>query len=1046
MAADPPLPPGVYEQVVSAHVATILASIPDKLVNTAQIHPAEVGTRIAWHVARELETLLRQTPDATRIAIASEVVTAVARALQEVIPAARTAPLILTTQPTTLRAIGTPLPDGQPRFPEPPLISVLDTTLLTNAPGEPRVGHQISAEIESADRIDVLMAFIRITGIRPLADRLRRHLDAGRPLRILTTTYTGTTEAAALDLLSDLGADVRISYTTESTRLHAKAWLFERRTGFSTAYIGSSNLTHAAMVPGLEWNLRVSGARNPDVIAKFRATFDTYWNSEEFRPYDRAEFIEQTSVAAARASGPHVFLSPLQITPRPFQERLLDLLAVARAENRHRNLLVAATGTGKTVMAALDYTRLAQKLPRQRLLFVAHRQEILDQAHATFRHVLGDANFGEQWVGGHRPRHFEHVFASIQSLSQINLEDLDRNHFDVVIMDEFHHAAAATYRRLLDHVQPIELLGLTATPERTDGASILEWFDDRITAELRLWDAIEQQHLCPFIYFGIHDGTDLRGVPWRRGRGYDTSALANLYTADDVWAQLVIREVRRHIADPSGMRALGFCVDVAHAEFMARSFARSGIASVAVSAATPSAERQQALNDLRAGRINAVFSVDLFNEGVDLPNVNTLLFLRPTQSPTLFLQQLGRGLRRQQGKAACTVLDFVGQQHREFRFDRTWRALLGGTRRELQEAVSTGFPYLPAGCEIHLDRRSSEIILDSIRNALPSTTVARASELRAHCTAGHPATLTSFLQHSGIDLEDIYASGRSWSDLCEAAGVDTKPVGPHETELRRAIGRLLHVDDRPRLVAYRSFLRTPLDGRDEAVTAADLSQRERRLLRMLLSQLLTQAPKNALANDAPLDEGVALLARHPQVCAEIDQLIEVLLDRLDHLHIALDENELVPLQVHARYTRLEILAAFGHQSENRARTAAWQTGVFWLPDVPADLLAFTLDKTDGNFSPTTRYRDYAISPELIHWESQGTTRADSATGLRYQHHAQQGSKVLLFARLRSTDRAFWFLGPASYVSHEGELPMAITWRLQHRLPSDLFHSFAAAVA
>lgn len=504
---------------------------------------------------------------------------------------------------------------------------------------------------------------------------LRRHCADGRALRLLTTTYTGSTEQAALELLREAGAEIRVSYDTSTTRLHAKAWLFHPSSGFSTAYIGSSNLTHSAQVTGLEWNVRVSAARNRGVVDKVAAVFESYWESGDFVGYDPDQFARATRFA--RSDG-MPFLSPLEVRLEPFQERLLEQVALAREQGRHRNLLVSATGTGKSVMAAVDYARLARRLPRDRLLFVAHREEILEQARATFRQVLRQASFGERWVAGARPVRFDHVFASVQSLSAAGLAALAPDHFDVVVIDEFHHAAAPTYAAPIDHLGPVELLGLTATPERSDGLDVLGWFEGRIAAELRLWEAIDQHRLSPFHYYGIHDGLDLRDVPWRRGRGYDVAGLTACYTADDLWARRVIAEVGRHVGDVSGMRALGFCVSVEHASFMARVFTEAGLPSVAVSAATPAPERRAVLADLAAGRIRVVFSVDVFNEGVDIPVVDTLLLLRPTDSPTLFLQQLGRGLRKTPGKDVCTVLDFVGLHRREYRLDRRYRASLGG--------------------------------------------------------------------------------------------------------------------------------------------------------------------------------------------------------------------------------------------------------------------------------------------------------------------------------------------------------------------------------
>ncbi len=268
-------------------------------------------------------------------------------------------------------------PDGTPETIPSPLTPLLDTTLLTNAPHEPRVGHQILTEIHSADRIDIVMAFIRRSGIRPMMAALKKHTETGRPLRVLTTTYTGSTEERALDELQQLGAEVFVSYDLATTRLHAKAWLFHRDSGFSTAYIGSSNLTHSAQVSGLEWNVRVSGARNPDVIRQVTAMFEAYRNSGDFLPYDREQF---RACAVAARSGPTVMLSPLQIRLEPFQERLLELIALSRQNGHHRNLLVSATGTGKTVMAAVDYGRLSKTLQRSRLRNVIARSHSVGAA------------------------------------------------------------------------------------------------------------------------------------------------------------------------------------------------------------------------------------------------------------------------------------------------------------------------------------------------------------------------------------------------------------------------------------------------------------------------------------------------------------------------------------------------------------------------------------------------------------------------------------------------------------------------------------------
>jgi superfamily II DNA or RNA helicase/HKD family nuclease len=622
-----------------------------------------------------------------------------------------------------------------------PLTPLSETALITNAPDDPNLGAELRAELATADQIDLLCAFVKWHGIRVREDSLRAARERGVRIRVITTTYIGATDRHALDrLVREFGAEVKVNYEIRSTRLHAKAWLFRRRTGFSTAYVGSSNLSKAALLDGLEWNVRLSSVATPRVLGKFSATFDAYWNDPAFEPYHPERDGKRLAEALARAGGTgtdggelKISLSGLEVRPFPHQKDMLERLRVEReVHGRHRNLLVAATGTGKTVMAALDYRGLRDQngggLPR--LLFVAHRKEILKQSLRTYREVLDDASFGELLYNGQEPRAWAHVFASVQSLNLQRLEQLAPDHFQVIVIDEFHHATAGTYRRVLDHFRPTELLGLTATPERMDGRNVQdEFFEGRIAAEMRLWEALENDLLCPFHYFGVPDGTDLSQLSWRSG-SYDRDELGNLYTADDARARIVIKQVKDKIANPAAMRALGFCVTKKHARFMAERFREAGLRAAALDSDSSPEERERTLKDLKDGKIQVVFSVDLFNEGLDVPDVDTLLLLRPTNSATVFLQQLGRGLRRTPDKPVLTVLDFIGQHRAEFRFEEQFRALTNLSRNRLVDSIERGFPHLPSGCQIVLEGKSKDLVLDNIRTQLKATVNTLAKEVR----------------------------------------------------------------------------------------------------------------------------------------------------------------------------------------------------------------------------------------------------------------------------------------------------------------------------
>ena len=395
---------------------------------------------------------------------------------------------------------------GAPQFPR-PVTPLSDAALLTDARKEPMLAAELRAELASADYADLLCAFVKWQGLRLLERELADLRDRGVLLRVITTTYLGATDARALDaLVNDFVAEVRVNYETHRTRLHAKAWLPRRNTGFHTAYVGSSNLSHAALVDGLEWNVRLSAISTPHLLETFRATFDSYWENREFELDRPAEDSEKLKLALEVASGKKqrdplaVTLSGREVTAKPYQAELLEQLDAERVlDDRHRNLIVAATGTRKTEIAALDYRRLVREVHNQdlTLLLVAHRKEILTQARRMYQEVLTDPTFGEMLVDSDQPTRWRYVFASIQSLTAERLFTIELDRFDVVVINEFHHAQAASYRRLLDHVTPMELLGLTATPERGDGIDVRTFFDGRAAVELRLWDAHEQNLLTP---------------------------------------------------------------------------------------------------------------------------------------------------------------------------------------------------------------------------------------------------------------------------------------------------------------------------------------------------------------------------------------------------------------------------------------------------------------------------------------------------------------------------------------------------------------------
>ena len=718
-------------------------------------------------------------------------------------------------------------------LPPSPATPFSQSDLLVNAEGQPSVGSELRAELASADSVDLICAFVIWSGVRHVRDALRGVIERGGRVRVITTTYMGATEPRAVDELFKLGAEIRVALDARTTKLHAKAWLLHRESGLDTAFVGSSNLSHTALFDGLEWNVRLSSMDAGHVIDRVRMTFESHWESEHFELYDPAingdELREALSQHDRRSLGESSTISfaNLEVRPYPHQQRMLEALTIERERHdRHRNLVVAATGTGKTVVGAFDYQQLCANAGHQLpLLFVAHRQEILNQARATYRAVLRDGSFGEILGDGQTPSG-RHVFAMIQSLHTNRLGEVDPTAFDIVVVDEFHHAKATSYDRLLTHLRPKELLGLTATPERLDGQDVTEWFDGRIAVELRLWEAIDQGFLVPFQYFGVADDTDLRSLPWRRG-GYATEALSNLLSNDNLRITKLLEAIGRIVLDPNKMRALGFCVSKEHAHFMAARFTEAGLPSVALTGDDAPETRGVALRRLQAGELRCVFSVEVLGEGVDVPDVDCLLLLRPTASATVFAQQLGRGLRRAQRKSHLTVIDLIGQHRKEFRFEDRLSAIVDRRRGPVLDQVERDFPFLPAGCALDLDRQSREIVLDNLRAAVRRSRWATlVADLKSETD---DLTLIEFLDKHSHGLADVYRRG-SWTELRRAA---SKPTAESvqttlEAQFLASVKRLTHVDDPERLGFYRTLL-----GAAGSPEQATLDERHRRLATML---------------------------------------------------------------------------------------------------------------------------------------------------------------------------------------------------------------------
>ena len=1030
---------GLYEQIINKSLDNELAAT-DKLCQTAPIDEGESSKVLARYIAEIIEKGLDNVREnggdlSAQVELVNKIVTTIMTETKEAdfdeMAVAKRAEqlLALYDKRNCILAL-----DEKATGIIRPETSIAQSSLFTGAIHEPQMFTELKKEIVSSDRIDMLVSFIKWSGLRLIMDELREFTQNGGELRIITTSYMGATDVKAIEELRQLpNTLIKVSYDTKRTRLHAKTYVFYRNTGFTTAYVGSSNLSNAAISSGLEWNVKVTKKDLPETIDKIAATFESYWNSSEFEYYseDQKDRLARALKAEKYFENNNAEVYTMDITPYSYQQEILDRLEAERkVHGYYRNLVVAATGTGKTVISALDYKRFRKQNPNKpcRLLFVAHREEILKQSLYTFRAVLKDANFGDMFVGNYKPDSIDNLFISIQTFnSQEFTAKTSANFYNYIIVDEFHHAAASTYQKLLGYYGPQILLGLTATPERMDGKSILPYFNNRIAAEIRLPEAIDRKLLCPFQYFGVTDNVDLDKLTWRLG-GYDKTELSRIYTLSGIMANrranLVVSSLLKYVTDIDDVKGLGFCVSIEHAEFMSSYFNAHRIPSMFLTGKSPDEERKEAKDRLVRGEVRFIFVVDIYNEGVDIPEINTVLFLRPTESLTIFLQQLGRGLRLAEDKECLTVLDFIGQANKRYNFEDKFAALLSNTTHSVTREIKDGFVSVPKGCYIQLEKKAAKYILDNIRASYGNSTglVTRIASFKDD--TGLELTLANFLDYYHIDPRTIYKFS-SFSRLCVRANVIDDFKEPMEETMTKAFNRFVTVDSR----RWIKFLLRAL-----TEDTGTLTEVEKRMMQMF--QFTVWQKPFYECGFASLLDSINAIKQNFVMCRELIELLQYNYSHIDFIDKPVDLGFDCPLDLHCTYTRDQLLVAMDFM-----KPATVREGVKWLPEKELDVLFVTLNKADKDYSPTTMYNDYSINDVLFHWQSQSTTAESSSTGQRYIHHKEKGSRVLLFVREFKTDNvsngvaAYTFLGTANYVKHNGSRPMNITWRLDKPIPA-----------
>lgn len=1070
--------PGVYESLVSRALERKLAELPaDKfLVKKADIDSAEsckmMSAYLAEVVCEILKCYFREQSSEKSISAQVEVVNRVLRFIEtewkdeQVV----TSDYQLSDESKYqfLRGIyskvGYTDEQVEERAKNHPISGYRVSSLFTGG-NDISIDDEIKRDIQTADQIDFVVSFIKFEGLRliyqSLKDFLGRH---GAKLRVLTTTYMGATDPKAIRKLFELkeygDVEIRASYNNNQERLHAKAYIFYRNNGFDTAYIGSSNLSRSALTKGLEWNMRVTSVENAHIINKTKATFESYWNSDDFEPIDSQEQLaafEDAILTQRRGSKDGNASDVHQIVRferKIHQIKVLEKLQFERNQLKSfKNLIIAATGTGKTAISAFDFKDFNKKLfsekgRKARLLFVAHREKILKQARSTFRSVMVDANFGEIWTGRIAPStrsSIDHLFITIQTLNnnRDTFERLGADYYDYIVIDEVHHSQAGSYRDLFTRFNPAIFLGLTATPERMDRREIKPDFNNRFAAEIRLQEALDQRLLSPFDYFCVtDDSVDLSQVKCN-GDKYDETMLTALYKRANVQRFSLIQEaLENYVTNPRECRAVCFCAGIEHAEMMAEMFNKTGYKAKVVTSRN-SYDVDRIAGELARGEINYLCVADILNEGVDIPEIDTVLFLRPTESLTVFLQQLGRGLRLADGKTSLTVLDFVAQANKSYNYERRFRALVGRTTKSIANEIKAGFKFLPRGCSITMERQAQEYILRNIQEAIFNLRRLKEEVRHFEHNTGQSLTLKNFLDNFGLDIRAIFKSPHSWARLKYSAGKRVENFDPdskYTKLLEGGLSRLYHTNS----YDYLSFLKAVINSEFQPELLTD---RQRRFAKLLYYTIwldpIEKVNKEYLTSFIDIEDAIRSLNTLPWFVEELDTLIDIRLSGLSKTTRWIEIADGVNIELYGCYSADEIHLLL----ENKL--GRWQVlGTQYNHANRFAMVFVTLNKSDKDYSPSTLYEDYAISPKQFHWQSMNKTQEHSEEGQRIINQNSNGWKYILFVRDSKSDEygftnGYYCLGEMDFHSSHGECPMNVVWNMREPIPGFILESAKA---
>jgi len=926
----------------------------------------------------------------------------------------------------------------------------------------------LAYEMQTADEISFLVSFIRMSGAQLLTRELIALEKRNLPIKILTTTYLNITEAKALrHFMKFENVELKV-LPLNNESFHTKAYLFKRNSGQNTVIIGSSNISHSALINGHELNVKIPHSQHMPAYTQTNEFFNKMWNHEK-AIIPTEEFLvkyelHQKSEAKLSPSFTYEekapYLDSTHIQPNEMQKEALKNLLFTRKNGHTKGVIIAATGTGKTYLSAFDVHQFNPK----RLLFIAHREELLDGAIKTYSSLYQDEFLCGKITGTKKEFDKRFIFSTIQSLSKDNtLEKFQQNEFDYIIIDEFHHAEAPTYRKVIDYFKPKFLLGLTATPERMDGRNVLEICDNNIVYEIRLRDALEAELLAPFHYFGVSDQTvDYNQVDLINGHYEESSLVLALSTFTRV--EFIIDKIKTYGHDGDFLHGLGFCVNIEHANYMSQEFNKRGYVTECLTGEDSVEYRQLIIKRLEdpTDELAMIFTVNIFNEGIDIPKVNLMLFLRPTESSTVFIQQLGRGLRKTENKEYVTVLDFIGNYKKSFIIPLALSGQYNAKAFDtdsLRVAVLHEFADSPGGSVVQLDPIAQREILQRIDNIkLSSTAVLKEMYSQFKYDLGRSPEITDFLYaEEAPSLTFFLFKFRSWIKTKEymkdlntfdesILANDFKYEVVERIESMLSIKwpyeyGIIYLAKRNKEISVDNVVLWLTKRFDLKITRT-----EHETLIMRAMDRLSKRHKKQKWTFGKLSDEVFYVNPEISTLFGEDIYFNYVKDRLEYglidfrrsFRTGLVLGQEKKLSLYRNYTRNELMFIF----EAKVAEGTWREGVSRVDN--HYLLFINLNKAE-DVEDHLHYKDYFKDPTSFHWQSQNKTSHESGQGQEYINHKNRGIHVHLFIRKFSTMHGmtlpFMYLGEIDYIDSNGDKPMNINWKLHKPVPEDLYHDF-----